>query len=231
MNVLLWATVLYMGGFHLSPMTRQMCQIKPHCSLFYWGNTPAAADSQTHAVVHFHWCSLSPRFTRVHDSVYFVSSQLAEGGLNRLHHIIHRLTFAVLISPLRYWSSRASPACWSPPFSFPPGCFCQGGEPPCSRYPCSSSGTTVAHTLASYWATLTTPSPAGYYVNKPRIPSLPLSLPPSHPAAAGRPGSHWIPILMKCVCVLHPYIIIAYIHTYYFIQFICLMTGLKAKYQ
>lgn len=38
---------------------------------------------------------------------------------------------------------------------------------------------TVAHTLASYSATLTTPSPAGYYVNKPRIPSL--SLPPSLP--------------------------------------------------
>lgn len=47
--------------------------------------------------------------------------------------------------------------------------------------------------LASYGDTLTTPSPAGYYVN---IPSLPPSLPPSHPAAAGRPDSHRIPRIL-----------------------------------
>lgn len=51
--------------------------------------------------------------------------------------------------------------------------------------------------LASYGDTLTTPSPAGYYVNIPSFPPfLPALLPPSHPAAAGRPGSRRIPRIL-----------------------------------
>ena len=58
----------------------------------------------------------------------------------------------------------------------------QGGEPPCSRRTRPSSGTSVARTLASYWATLTTPSAAGYYVNIPSLTPLPSPLLPSHPS-------------------------------------------------
>lgn len=47
-----------------------------------------------------------------------------------------------------------------------------------------------AHTHASYRATLTTPSPAGYYVNKPSISTLPplLCPPPSLSSSRCRPA-------------------------------------------
>lgn len=89
---------------------------------------------------------------------------------------MYSLTFALLKSRLAVGKEKSSPARSASPFSFRlPGGYCQGGEPPCSRCPCSSPGATVAHTLSAHRASLTTPSPASYYVNIP-------SLPPSYPS-------------------------------------------------
>lgn len=130
---------------------------------------------------NFHWCSLSLSLSPDHMRPWLGLLLSPHGSLRRLGSAPSRRTSPYLCAPcipLSRWWGEAAPACRSAPFSFLSGRFCRGEEPPCSRCPCSSSGTTVAHTLASYWATLTTPSPAGYYVS---IPSLPPPLPPSLP--------------------------------------------------
>lgn len=101
MNVLLWASVLYMGGFHLSPMTRQMCQIKPHSSTsLYWGNQASRCGEPRPApLCHFHRCSLAGSHASM-NRLYFVSPQPSEaaGCVCSITSRI-RLTFALPSTP------------------------------------------------------------------------------------------------------------------------------------
>lgn len=120
---------------------------------------------------------LTPRFTCVHDSVYFVSPQLSGAGwISSITSYIYRLTFALLVSGL--CTDKISLHIDLSTFSFLPSCFCRGGEPPCSRCECSSSGTTSAHTRIEPHSPRLHP-PAIMWISPASPPSLPSSLLPS----------------------------------------------------
>lgn len=173
-------------------MTRQMCQTKPHRFLFYWADI--GAESQAPRCRGVHWCSLPGS----HASM--TRSTLSPRGSPRRvhsHHIAHiALPLRSLYPAVGADKVRLSLHIARPRSAFSAAAFARWGSrrvaavhPPvyyCSAHTHSPRAETHSprlHPPAIMWTSPASP------------PSL--SLPPSPPAAAGRPGSHWIPMIMK----------------------------------
>lgn len=159
--------------------------------------TEETVAKRTHAVVKF-IDSLSPDHMRPWLGLLLSPrSSPGRAWVCSITSCIPSLTFALLKSRLAVDKEKASPACWTPPvqLSSPRLILPRRGaavQPPSTfilRYYCSAhTRLALSHTHHAFTRRL--------LCEHPLPSSLVPSSPPSHPAAAGRPDSHRIPIIL-----------------------------------